>query len=154
MPFSQIIPPSPSPSESKSPLYTSVSFLLSCIQGRHCHLSKKSLNSLALSLLYGPTLTLIHDYWKNHCFDYMDLCWQSARCVIAFLPRSKHLLISSLQSLTSDFGAQENNICHCFHFFPVCREMMRPDIMISVFFNVESQVSFFFLLFHLHQEAL
>ena len=40
MPFSQIIPPSPSPSESKSPLYTSVSFLLSCIRGHHCHLSK------------------------------------------------------------------------------------------------------------------
>ena len=40
MPFSQIIPPSPSPSESKSPLYTSVSFLLSRIQGHHCHLSK------------------------------------------------------------------------------------------------------------------
>ena len=40
MPFSQIIPPSPSPSESKSSLYTSVSFLLSCIQGRHFHLSK------------------------------------------------------------------------------------------------------------------
>ena len=37
MPFSQIIPPSPSLSESKSPLYTSVSFFLSCIQGRHCH---------------------------------------------------------------------------------------------------------------------
>ena len=40
MPFSQIIPPSPSPSESKSPLYTSVSLLLSRIQGHHCHLSK------------------------------------------------------------------------------------------------------------------
>ena len=26
------------------------------------------------SLLYGPTLTSIHDYWKNHSFDYMDLC--------------------------------------------------------------------------------
>ena len=38
--FSHIIPPSPSPSESKSPLYTSVSFFLSCIQGRHCHLPK------------------------------------------------------------------------------------------------------------------
>ena len=25
-----------------------------------------------LSLLYGPTLTLIHDYWKNHSFDYTD----------------------------------------------------------------------------------
>ena len=21
--------------------------------------------------------TLIHDYWQNHAFDYMDLCWQS-----------------------------------------------------------------------------
>ena len=40
MPFSQIIPPSPFPSEPKSPLYTSVSLLLSCIQGHHCHLSK------------------------------------------------------------------------------------------------------------------
>ena len=26
---------------------------------------------------YGPTLTSIHDYWKNHGFDYTDLCWQS-----------------------------------------------------------------------------
>ena len=40
VPFSQIIPPSPSPSESKSLLYTSVSLLLSRIQGHHYHLSK------------------------------------------------------------------------------------------------------------------
>ena len=26
----------------------------------------KSINSLAVSLLYGPTLTFIHNYWKNH----------------------------------------------------------------------------------------
>ena len=32
------------------------------------HHSSKS-NSLVLSLLYGPTLTFIHDYWKNHSFD-------------------------------------------------------------------------------------
>ena len=37
----------------------------------------KSINSLVLSLLYGPTLTFIHDYWKNHSFDYTDLSWQS-----------------------------------------------------------------------------
>ena len=37
----------------------------------------KSINSLALSFLYGLTLTSIHDYWKNHRFDYMDLCQQS-----------------------------------------------------------------------------
>ena len=29
----------------------------------------KSINSSALSLLYSPTLTSIHDYWKNHRFD-------------------------------------------------------------------------------------
>ena len=29
----------------------------------------KSINSLALSFLYSPTLTSIHDYWKNHNFD-------------------------------------------------------------------------------------
>jgi len=32
--------------------------------------------SLALSFLYSPTLTSIHDHWKNHSPDYMDLCWQ------------------------------------------------------------------------------
>ena len=29
----------------------------------------KSINSSVLSFLYGPTLTSIHDYWKNHTFD-------------------------------------------------------------------------------------
>ena len=38
--FSQIIPPSSSPTESKSLLFTSVSLLLSCIQGHHYHLYK------------------------------------------------------------------------------------------------------------------
>ena len=36
-----------------------------------------SINSLAFSLLYGPTLISIHDYWKNDSFDYTDLHWQS-----------------------------------------------------------------------------
>ena len=37
----------------------------------------QNINSLAFSLLYHPPLTSIHDYWKNHSFDYVDLCWQS-----------------------------------------------------------------------------
>ena len=40
MPFSHIILPSPSPTESKRLFYTSVSLLLSHIQGYHYHLSK------------------------------------------------------------------------------------------------------------------
>ena len=29
----------------------------------------KSINSSALSFLYSPTLTSVHDYWKNHSLD-------------------------------------------------------------------------------------
>ena len=58
-------------------------------------------NSLVLSLLYGPPLISVHNYWKNYSSDNMDLCQQSdastfyvlSRFVIAFLPRSKPLLI-------------------------------------------------------------
>ena len=82
---------------------------------------------LVLILLYSPTLTSIHDYWKNHSFDQTDLCWPSnlllfnilSRLVIAFLPRSKHLLISGLQSsFAVIFGAPKNKVCHSFHCFP------------------------------------
>ena len=33
------------------------------------HHSSKSINSSVLSFLYSPTLTSIHDYWKNHSLD-------------------------------------------------------------------------------------
>ena len=36
----------------------------------------KSINSSMLSLLYGPTVSFVPYYWKNHRFDYTDLCWQ------------------------------------------------------------------------------
>ena len=35
----------------------------------------KSICSVALNFLCGPTLTCTHDYWKSHTFDQMDLCW-------------------------------------------------------------------------------
>ena len=33
----------------------------------------KSISSSVLTLLNGPNLSLVHDYWKTHSFDYMDL---------------------------------------------------------------------------------
>ena len=69
----------------------------------------ESINSSALSLLYGPALTSVHGYWENHSFDYMIfvskimfmLFNMLSRFFIAFLPRSKCLLISWLQSLST-----------------------------------------------------
>ena len=59
-----------------------------------------SINSSVLSLLYCPNLTSIPDCWKNRSFDYvMCLLFNiPSRLLIAFLPRSKNLLISWLQS--------------------------------------------------------
>ena len=42
----------------------------------------KSINSLVLNFLYSPALTSIHDYWKNHSFDWMAVCWQSSLCFL------------------------------------------------------------------------
>ena len=59
-----------------------------------------------------------------------------SRFVIAFLPRSKCLLISWLQSVTvsSDFGVQENKICPYFHFSLIYLYKVKgQDAMIFVF---------------------
>ena len=40
------------------------------------HSSKTSILPCLTFFLYSPTLISILDYWKNHSFDYMDLCWQ------------------------------------------------------------------------------
>ena len=37
----------------------------------------EGISSSALSLFYHLALTSIHDYWKKHSFDYMNLCRQS-----------------------------------------------------------------------------
>ena len=83
----------------------------------------------------------IHDHWKTHSLDQMDLFWQSnfsallSRLVITFLLRSKCLLISWLQSpsavilepkkMKSDpVSTVSPSICH---------EVMGPDAMILVY---------------------
>ena len=68
---------------------------------------------MALSLLYGPTLTSIYDYQKNHSFDYMNFVGKVlsllfnmlSRFVIVFLPRNKGLLnFMPVVTVYSGFG--------------------------------------------------
>ena len=66
----------------------------------------QSINFSALSFLYSPTLTSIHDYWKNHTLTrwtfvdkVMSLLFNVlSRLVITFHRRSERLLISWVQS--------------------------------------------------------
>ena len=69
----------------------------------------ESIDSLAFRLLNGPTPTSIHDYWKTIALTLQTFVGKVtslllntlSRFVIAFLLRSKHLLISWLQSVST-----------------------------------------------------
>ena len=103
----------------------------------------KSINSSALSCLYSPILMSMYDYWKNHDFDKMDLCWQSNisafnmlyRSVISFLSRSKHLLISWLQSPSAVIleTKKRKSLTVSIISPSICLEVMGPEAMILVF---------------------
>ena len=73
----------------------------------------ENINYLALNLLYSPTLTSAHNYGKNHSFPrqifvgkVMSLLFNIlSRLVIAFLPRSKCLLIVIWLNPFHDFSS-------------------------------------------------
>ena len=69
MPFSQIVPPSPSPTESIRLFYTSMSLLLSHTQGYCYHLSKFHIYALVYCIgvfLSGLLHSVAQSYWFPH----------------------------------------------------------------------------------------
>ena len=107
----------------------------------------KSIISAVLSFLYSPTLISIYEYKKNHSSDLMDLVGKVmyllfntlSRLVIAFLPRSKCLLISWRQSPSAVILEPTKIKFVTVSTFPpsICHEVMGPDAMIFIFLNVE-----------------
>ena len=78
-----------------------------------------------------------------------------SRLVIAFLPRSKSLLISWLQSPSAVILEPSEIRSGCFHCFRIYLPQTDGTRCLDLsFLNVEFQASLFTLLFHLHQEAL
>ena len=104
----------------------------------------KSINSSVLSFLDNPTLTSIHDYWKNHIAltrrtfvgKVMSLLFNAlCRFVITFLPRSKHILISCLPSLSTVIFEPRKikSVIASTFSLSICHEVMGPEAMILVF---------------------
>ena len=65
-------------------------------------------------------LATLHGVAKSQTWlsDWTELNW--TRLVITFLPRSKCLLISWLQSPSARIvEPPQNKVCHCFHYFPI-----------------------------------
>ena len=123
----------------------------------------KRINSSALSFLYSPTLTSIHDYWKmisltrwTFVGKVMSLLFNMlSRLVIAFLPRSKCLLILWLHHHLQWFWSPRKLILSLFPLFPQLFAMKWWGQMIWSSFSEYWVLSNFFpLLFHFHQEAL
>ena len=93
-----------------------------------------------LSFLYSPTVTFIHDYWKITALTrrtfvgkVMSLLFNIlSTVVIAFLPRSKHYLISWLQSLSAVILEPEKMKSFTVSIVSpsICHEVMEPDAMI------------------------
>ena len=95
------------------------SFLLTTVQKYQFFGTQPSLWSNSHICLYmttGKTITLT--IW-TFVGKVMSLLFNTlSRFVIAFLPRSMHLNFKAAATVHSDFGAQENKICHCLHFSP------------------------------------
>ena len=96
-----------------------------------------------LSFLHSPTLTSIHDHLKKHNLDQTDLCWQVmsllfnmlSRLVTTFLPRSKRLLISWLQSPSAVISEPKKVKSDTLSTVSpsISYEVIGPDAMILVF---------------------
>ena len=95
----------------------------------------------------------MHDYyWKNHSFDCMELCWQItlllfnilSRFVIAFLPRSKRLLIAWLQSPSAVVLEPKKikSVTVSTVSPSICHEVMGWDAMIFVFWILSFKPAF------------
>ena len=94
----------------------------------------------------------------------MDLCWQIlsllfnmlSRLVITFLPRSKHLLISWLQSTSAVIlePRKINSDTVSIVSPSICHEVMGPDAMILVFWMLSFKPNFSLSSFHLMKKGM
>ena len=124
----------------------------------------KSINSSALNLLFMVQLSHPHmTTGKNIALNrwtfvgkLMSLLNMLSRLVITFLPRSKRLLISWLQSPSAVISELKKikSVPVSIVSLAICHEVIELDAMILVFGRLSFKSVFFTPLLHFHQEAL
>ena len=70
----------------------------------HPHMTNRKTIALTIQIFVGKVMSLLFN--------------TLSRFVIAFLPKEESFNFMAAVTVCSDFGAQENKICHCFHFLP------------------------------------
>ena len=76
------------------------------VQLSYPHMTTGKIIALTIQTVVGKVTSLLFN----------TLSW----FFVVFLPRSKHLLISWLQSASAVILEQKNKVSHCFHCFPIC----------------------------------
>ena len=81
----------------------------------------------------------VHELTKSHTWlnDWRNVCHS--------LYSKEQVSVNFMAAviICSDYGAQENKVCHCFHFFPsICHEVMGWDAMIVAFWMLSFKPDF------------
>ena len=107
-------------------LYRSVFFM---VQLLHPHMTTRKTIALTIQTFVGKIISLLFN--------------MISRFVLIFLPGSKCLNFMATVIISSDFGAQESKVCHCFHCFPpIHHEVMGLDALIFVFWMLSFKQAF------------
>ena len=154
-----------SASASVLPMNSQVGFLQNGLVGSPCSPGDSQESSatpwfkasvLQCSTFFMVQLTSIYDYWKNQSFDYLDLFGNVRSLllntlsifVIACLPRTKHLLIFWLRSISAMVlePRKIKSITASTFSSSVCNEVMGLDVTIFVFWILSFKPAFYSLL--------
>ena len=90
------------------------------VQLSHLYTATRKTIAWTIRTLVGKMMVLLFNILSKVCHSF---------------PSKEQVSFNFMAAVTihSDFGAQENKVCHCFHCFSICHEVMGPDAMIFDF---------------------